>query len=231
MSEKIVVGGFQFLDEEQAKIARTELKRIEILDAKLDYKNLDAVANVYVKARDNMVFQTPVGLSYMQRLLQYLQSSNYDAVELKAIVVPISAPGKENGKEIKKPDEGVNETEKQQHASYEGEPGGYKRPASESVWKSRLDAAKSRERRLHAKIKLLLAADIVLVLLVIFMFVVSLTTNHPTILNYKSKLISRYSTWEQELSEREKAVKEKERKLGMQDEKPQTIKDEDALTE
>ena len=57
--------------------------------------------------------------------------------------------------------------------------------------------------------------NILLILLVIAMFVITLTGNNPTILNYEQKLQNKYAGWEQELTERENAVREKERELSL----------------
>lgn len=217
MGEKVyVVGGVEFTDAEQAAIAKKELKRIEILDSKLDYKNLHSVAMIYEKARVNQVFQTPIGISYMIRLQQYLGSNNYDDMEIK----PVSIPKAESQDADKVADEleirATSSAEAQKIAAIlNGEEGSYKRPASEEVWKSRVEAAKEREKKLNNRIRLLLAGNVILILLVIAMFVITLTSNHPNILNYKSNLISRYSQWEQELEQREQAVKQKEAQLNI----------------
>ena len=58
----------------------------------------------------------------------------------------------------------------------------------------------------------LLVLCITLLLCVIGMFYVNSTINSPTILNYEEELLNKYSSWEQELTEREAAVKEKELK-------------------
>ena len=50
------------------------------------------------------------------------------------------------------------------------------------------------------------------------MFIISTTGSRPTILNYEKAIQNRYATWEQELNDRESAVREKEREL-MLDEK------------
>jgi hypothetical protein len=44
------------------------------------------------------------------------------------------------------------------------------------------------------------------------MFYVNSTINSPTILNYEQEILNKYAAWEQELTEREAAVKEKELK-------------------
>ena len=57
--------------------------------------------------------------------------------------------------------------------------------------------------------------NIGLVILVIVLFVISQTGNNPTVLNYKTKIINQYTSWEQELEQREQVVKEKEAELGI----------------
>ena len=41
----------------------------------------------------------------------------------------------------------------------------------------------------------------------------SLRSDVPTIVNYETAIVNKYSEWEQELSERERAVREAERAL------------------
>ena len=45
------------------------------------------------------------------------------------------------------------------------------------------------------------------------MFVITIKSDNPNILNYETALQNRYSAWEQELNDREKAIKEKELEL------------------
>jgi hypothetical protein len=49
--------------------------------------------------------------------------------------------------------------------------------------------------------------------MIVGMFVIAMSSSSPTVLNYENELINKYSTWEQELNEREQAVKEKERNM------------------
>lgn len=49
--------------------------------------------------------------------------------------------------------------------------------------------------------------SIVLLIIVIAMFAITLTSNSTTILNYENEIINKYEHWEQELEEREAAVK------------------------
>lgn len=56
------------------------------------------------------------------------------------------------------------------------------------------------------------AVNIVLGLAVVAMIVISVLSG-PTIFNYENALIDKYAAWEQELSQREQAVSERERAL------------------
>lgn len=61
-------------------------------------------------------------------------------------------------------------------------------------------------------------ARLVIVLLaacILSMFMITLNAENPNILNYRSRIEDEYASWEQELSHREREVREKERELGI----------------
>ena len=60
--------------------------------------------------------------------------------------------------------------------------------------------------------------NIALVIGVIIMFWIAKTTDQPNILNYESAITNRYAAWDQELRERESAVRQAERELGLDSE-------------
>lgn len=60
-----------------------------------------------------------------------------------------------------------------------------------------------------------IALNVALGLLVAGMFYLALTGSNPNILNYKNTILNNYASWEQELMEREQAVREKELELGI----------------
>ncbi len=72
--------------------------------------------------------------------------------------------------------------------------------------------------------------NIVLVIVVIVMFVIAVTSENDNIINYKSNVTNRYAAWEQDLKEREKAVRAAEKRLGIQD-TSSYYEDTDALQE
>lgn len=55
--------------------------------------------------------------------------------------------------------------------------------------------------------------NILLVIAMIAMFVISLNSDNPNIINYKQAITDQYATWEQELTERERLLREREREL------------------
>ncbi len=71
------------------------------------------------------------------------------------------------------------------------------------------------EKEKMGRLSISLVANIILALTVIAMFVITLTSKHPTILNYEEQLLNKYSGWEQELKERERQIKVKEQELGI----------------
>lgn len=60
--------------------------------------------------------------------------------------------------------------------------------------------------------------NILLVIAMIAMFVISLNSDIPNIINYKQTITNQYATWEQELTERERALRERERELMTEEE-------------
>lgn len=58
--------------------------------------------------------------------------------------------------------------------------------------------------------------NVMLVLAIISMFCVSFLSENPNIINYERAVVDKYAAWDQELTQREQAVREKERELNIQ---------------
>ncbi len=58
--------------------------------------------------------------------------------------------------------------------------------------------------------------DVVLAILVIVMFLIAASGENDNIINYKRNITNRFSSWEQELTERERKVREAEKSLGIE---------------
>jgi hypothetical protein len=79
----------------------------------------------------------------------------------------------------------------------------------------RVIKVKKKTEPLRRRNVMLTIINIILVLLVIAMFAISMSGDRPTVLNYRRTIENEYSSWKQQLDEREKAVREKERELGI----------------
>lgn len=71
-------------------------------------------------------------------------------------------------------------------------------------------------RKETGRLRVSVALNVMLGLLVAIMFYVAMTGNNPNILNYESAIVNKYAAWEQELTAREQAVREKEKESGIQ---------------
>ena len=58
--------------------------------------------------------------------------------------------------------------------------------------------------------------NIFFLIIVIAMFIIASTSDSDNILNYKRNVTNRYSSWEQDLTQREKVIREAEKKLGIE---------------
>ncbi|RKM56032.1 hypothetical protein D6855_15500 [Butyrivibrio sp. CB08] len=58
--------------------------------------------------------------------------------------------------------------------------------------------------------------NVVLAILVIVMFLIAASGENDNIINYKRNVTNRFSAWEQELTERERKVREAEKNLGIE---------------
>lgn len=179
--EQLVVGGFVFPNRQEAAIAENEVKKIEQLEEKLNYNNLDAVAMIYVKSIQNELFHTVIGCSYLKKLQTYLVQQQYDKIDFGKYPIPIPVS---NGKlqEESRTDKG-------------------------------LKVRVNHQKELKDKLRKSHFLNIILLALVGALFAIALTAENANILNYRYHIQNEYSQWEQELQEREAAVREKEREL------------------
>ena len=61
--------------------------------------------------------------------------------------------------------------------------------------------------------RLSLIMNLLMVIAIIAMFIITLNSDQTNILNYERNLQNKYASWEQELTQREQTVREKEREL------------------
>lgn len=74
----------------------------------------------------------------------------------------------------------------------------------------------SRKKKNVNSFQVSVCINVLLAVLVFAMFIIALNSENPNILNYKQAITNEYAAWEQELTERENKVREKEQTLGME---------------
>ena len=70
--------------------------------------------------------------------------------------------------------------------------------------------AEERTKESSKRLRLSLLISLFFALVAVGVGFVTLTDNHPNILNYENKIIEKYQDWENDLENREAAIKEKE---------------------
>lgn len=180
-----VVDGFEFATSKDAQLAQQEQLRIERLENKIDYQNPTMIYAVYKKAIDNRVFKTPIGYSFLKKLQDSLSGNSAVTEEIPDIPVYSVYNLRENAN-----------------------------PAVERVKASQKKVRVKPTKEVIGK-RISLYMNIILLLLVGVMFWISMTGSNPTVLNYERAVQDKYSQWEQELSQRESTIREKEKELLM----------------
>lgn len=81
-------GGFDFYTENDGRLAKAELRKIEYLEARIDYTKPESILHVYDKAIQEQLFKTPVGLLYLKKLQDFLLKQPQIATE-KVRAIPL----------------------------------------------------------------------------------------------------------------------------------------------
>lgn len=182
--EDWTINGFQFGSEKDAKQAKSEELKIQMLEEKMDYKNPQMVMMVYKKAIDNRIFKTPVGYDYLKQLQKRLKEN----ILIREEVPPIP----------------VNQVYNLRDSAA---------PVVEKVKASQKPKKQPKPKQEFFTRKTSILVNVILVILIGVMFYISTTGSTPTVLNYEKALQNRYATWEQELEQRESEIREKEKAL------------------
>jgi len=198
---KYNIGGYIFDDENKAKKAAKELKAVEYILGQIKDSDENAVLTVYKKLLNQRMFSTEIGMSFLAQLRQNLLDSEVFTPEDIPPVYSLEEPPKDVTPEEKTEDTNSFSDEKVSKA---------KKEKADKKVVAKVTNDSSEIKRLKAINKVLLIFCIALLLCVLGMFYVSTTINSPTILDYEEKLIDKYSSWEQDLTEREEAIREKE---------------------
>lgn len=187
--QELTVGGYRFATKADAELAFSEEERIKQLEMRMDYAKPNTVYAVYTKAIENRVFSTPVGMDYLKNLQDYLYKY-YEGDKDSILPIPLFMVF--GGKE------------KQQETT--------------PIERVKTNSAKKINKRTGNSDSVLKVIILALLIVIVGMFVITMNGTTPNILNYERVLQNKYASWEQELKQREDAIREKELELSIGEE-------------
>ena len=198
LQETYEAGGFVFRTKKEAELAQREIEGTKYLRQKLDMENPNAVFSIYQNLIEQDLFETPVGYCFLKELRDYLLMIPAISNE-EVLAIPIRYPQTE-------------EEEKKQKKEQKKEEQRKERKREKEKAKDRKEQKKE-GKNYKGRCRFFMLTSLILLISVVSMMLLAATSDNVNILNYENKLIDKYSSWEQELEEREQAVKEQEQAL------------------
>ncbi len=178
-----IIEGFYFDDAKVAEQAKREADGIQYIRENTDMDNPEIVLQLYHKLIGEKLFETPVGISFLKELRDYLlQVPTIQEQELEPIHF--------------------------QTPEVEAEMRSMRR--EKTAFKGRMEKKIEQGKK---RLRISLIVNLFLAVLVVGMVIITLTSDQPNIVNYENKIVDKYAQWQQELEEREQAVREKEQEL------------------
>ena len=198
LQETYEAGGFVFRTKKEAELAQREIEGTKYLRQKLDMENPNAVFSIYQNLIEQDLFETPVGYCFLKELRDYLLMIPAISNE-EVLAIPIRYPQTE-------------EEEKKQKKEQKKEEQRKERQREKETAKNKKEQKKE-GKNYKGRCQFFMVTSLILLISVVSMMLLAATSDNVNILNYENKLIDKYSSWEQELEEREQAVKEQEQAL------------------
>lgn len=198
LQETYEAGGFVFRTKKEAELAQREIEGMKYLRQKLDMENPNAVFSIYQNLIEQDLFETPVGYCFLKELRDYLLMIPAISNE-EVLAIPIRYPQTEEEEKKQKKEQKKEEQRKERQREKE---------------KAKNKKEQKKEgKNYKGRCQFFMVTSLILLISVVSMLLLAATSDNVNILNYENKLIDKYSSWEQELEEREQAVKEQEQAL------------------
>ena len=183
---ELVIGGYSFETQEEYEKALEEKKSIENLMKKVNLEKKELLVALYSGLVTQNKLSTVIGLEYLCRLRDVIVNKKY----AKASELPLIQTG-------------TFKTEKAV---------GYRL----SDMQQKLDEQKKETLKYRGRVKSLIICNIILFIVIGIMMYIATTGNNVNVINYEHKLVDKYAAWESQLTEREKQVREAEKRLGIE---------------
>ena len=198
IQETYEAGGFLFGIKKEAELAQREIEGTKYLRQKLDMENPNAVFSIYQNLIEQDLFETPVGYCFLKELRDYLLMIPAISNE-EVLAIPIRYPQTEEEEKKQKKEQKKEEQRKERQREKE---------------KAKNKKEQKKEgKNYKGRCQFFMVTSLILLISVVSMMLLAAKSDNVNILNYENKLIDKYSSWEQELEEREQAVKEQEQAL------------------
>ena len=198
LQETYEAGGFVFRTKKEAELAQREIEGTKYLRQKLDMENPNAVFSIYQNLIAQDLFETPVGYCFLKELRDYLLMIPAISNE-EVLAIPIRYPQTEEEEKKQKKEQKKEEQRKERQREKE---------------KAKNKKEQKKEgKNYKGRCQFFMVTSLILLISVVSMMLLAATSDNVNILNYENKLIDKYSSWEQEIEEREQAVKEQEQAL------------------
>lgn len=179
------VNGYIFSSLQDKEEADEECKKAEYFSEKTRGRQARSLLAAYDMILDQRIFKTPVGWEYLRQIQERLKQDGIPEEQIRPIPMYINFSYRASMEQL------GSAMIRQQ----------IEQPVEKKI----------RKESFYASVGM----NILLVLLVIVMFVITLKSDNPNILNYEKVIVNKYASWEQELTERENKVREKEKELQM----------------
>lgn len=181
-----LLDGFQFSEPEAYNAAAKDKQIIAYLEKQVDITNADQALRVYQQAIAQDLFSSVVGYTFLKELQEaLLQEEKLSQASLTPI--PVKTQTKVIEKTVEKPVEVRVPVKEKSPAPPDG--------------------------KYRAKNRSLVIIIILLAATIGAMFFILLSSNLPNIVNYRTKIVNEYSSWETELKDKEHALDLREQEL------------------
>lgn len=226
------VEGFEFETKEQALQAKKEAEGVRYIKAQMQLDDPEVVLRLYQKLVAQNVFETPIGMSFLSELQDYIQANDpakKSVIQMPSHVDPELYLDKTETPDFASEKEAEEEREARKEAIRQEKENIRKvkqleKTSNEAFLENQIMREKNsielKQKKLIEKYRrrfqVSLFFAIVFAIAVIGMFTITfLSKDNVNILNYENAIIDRYESWENELQEREAAIQKKEAELGI----------------
>ena len=192
------IDGFYFETDELYEEAHKEKLAVAYLSKQVDLSDNKQALRLYQQAASQKLFSTVIGLTVLRDIeFRLKKDESIPKDQIMAVTVPLKERTPEKPSvsiSSLQSEDGTSKKERQKKDAY---------PFNEKT-----EAGKYR-RRFHGA----LAFVFILLATIGVMFFITLSSDLPTIVNYRTRLNNEYASWDEELKEREAALDLREKEL------------------